>query len=194
MTSGTASGYVALVPAERSKTALVVVDVLNPYDHEDADVLARSMAAVVEPIVALVDRARDEDHPVVYVNDNYGHWNSSSQKLLDAALAGSHPELVEPLSPPEDAKFVIKARHSIFYETPLEYLLRQFEIERIMLCGQVTEQCILYSALDAYVRHFEVAIPTDAVAHIDADLAGAALQMMGRNMRADVQRAADCRF
>src|SRR5689334_24713878 len=51
--------------------------------------------------------------------------------------------------------FVVKARHSIFYETQLEYLLRQEEIERIVLTGQVTEQCILYSALDAYVRHFE---------------------------------------
>jgi len=194
VTPGTASGYAAFVPADQSKTALVVVDVLNPYDHEDADALVESMAEAVAPIVALVDRARDEGHPVIYVNDNYGHWNSSSQKLLDAALQGRHPELVEPLSPPEDAKFVIKARHSIFYETPLEYLLRQIGIERIMLCGQVTEQCILYSALDAYVRHFEVAIPTDAVAHIDADLAEAALEMMQRNMRADVQPVAGSRF
>jgi len=36
------------------------------------------------------------------------------------------------------------------------------------LTGQVTEQCILYSALDAYVRHFEVVVRPDAVAHIDA--------------------------
>jgi nicotinamidase-related amidase len=182
------------VTDERSKTALVVVDVLNPYDHDDADVLVQSMAEVVEPIVELVERAREEGNPVVYVNDNYGHWNSSSRELLDAALQGRHPELVEPLTPPEDVNFVIKARHSAFYETPLEYLLRQLGIERIMLCGQVTEQCILYSALDAYVRHFEVAIPSDAVAHIDAELAEAALEMMRRNMRADVQPVAACRF
>jgi nicotinamidase-related amidase len=194
VTPGTASGYVALVAGERSKTALVVVDVLNPYEHDDADVLVESMAEAVEPIVELVERAREERNPVVYVNDNYGHWNSSSRELLDAALQGRHPELVEPLTPPEDVNFVIKARHSAFYETPLEYLLRQLGIERIMLCGQVTEQCILYSALDAYVRHFEVAIPSDAVAHIDAELAEAALEMMRRNMRADVQPVAACRF
>ena len=80
--------------------------------------------------------------------------------------------------------FVIKARHSIFYETQVEYLLRQEEIRRIVLVGQVTEQCILYSALDAYVRHFEVAVAPEAVAHIHEDLAEAALRLMELNMRA----------
>ncbi len=179
---------------ERSPTALVVVDVLNPYEHEDADTLVESMRDAVEPIAGLVRRAREEDVPVIYVNDNYGHWNSSSGELLETALDGRHPELVEPLRPPEDASFVIKARHSIFYETPLEYLLRQLGVTRIVLCGQVTEQCILYSALDAYVRHFEVAVPSDGVAHIDPGLAEAALAMMQRNMRAEVEPAARSRF
>ena len=175
-------------------TALVIVDVLNPYEHEDSEPLADSMAAVVPRIAGLIERARDARQPVVYVNDNYGNWNSSSRKLLDAALAGRHPELVEPLRPPEDAMFVIKARHSIFFQTPLEYLLRQVGVPRIMLVGQVTEQCILYSALDAYVRHLRVAVPSDAVACIDRELHDAALEMMRRNMRADVQASADCAF
>lgn len=170
-------------------TALVVVDVLNPYEHEDADTLVRSMRDAVEPISLLVRRAREHEVPVVYVNDNYGHWNSSSAQLVETALEGRYPELVEPLRPPEDASFVIKARHSVFYQTPLEYLLRQLGVGRIMLCGQVTEQCILYSALDGYVRHFEVAVASDAVAHIDRDLARAALKMMGRNMRAEIETA-----
>jgi nicotinamidase-related amidase len=152
------------------------------------------MSEVVPNIAELVRRARGEERPVIYVNDNYGNWNSSSTKLVRAALDGRHPELVEPLCPPDDASFVIKARHSIFYETPLEYLLRELGVGRVMLCGQVTEQCILYSALDAYVRHFEVAVPSDAVAHIHPELADAALEMMRRNMRADVQPVVACRF
>ena len=61
-----------------------------------------------------------------------------------------------------------------------------------MLTGQVTEQCILYSALDGYVRRFAVAVPRDAVAAIDDDLAAAALQMMERNMKADISDSQDC--
>jgi nicotinamidase-related amidase len=63
-----------------------------------------------------------------------------------------------------------------------------------VLTGQVTEQCILYSALDAYIRHFDVAVPSDAVACIHSDLADAALTMMERNMSADVQPSARSRL
>ncbi len=83
------------------------------------------------------------------------------------ALAGPHPELVEPVRPWRGVPFVVKARHSIFYETQLEYMLHSENVERIVLAGQVTEQCILYSALDGYVRHFEISVARDCVAHID---------------------------
>ena len=85
-----------------------------------------------------------------------------------------------------------KVRHSAFYSTPLEYLLGRLGAKRLILTGQVTEQCILYSALDAYVRHYQVLVPTDAVAHIDADLGAAALRMMQRNMDAELISAEDC--
>ena len=54
----------------------------------------------------------------------------------------------------------------------------------------MTEQCILYSALDAYVRHYDVVVPRDCVAHIHEDLAEAAFSMMKRNMGAEVPNAA----
>src|SRR5918998_340386 len=94
----------------------------------------------------------------------------------------------------DDADFVIKARHTIFYMTPLEYLLSQKQVGRVVLAGQVTEQCILYSALDAYIRHLDVVVPRDAVAHIHEHLADAALELMERNMAADLCTAADCKL
>jgi nicotinamidase-related amidase len=176
------------------RSALIVVDMLNPYDHEDADRLTQSVEGVIEPISELVARAGESDTDVIYVNDNYGDWNSSQEELARAALDGRRPDLIEPILPPAEADFVIKARHTIFYMTPLEYLLSQKEIGHVVLAGQVTEQCILYSALDAYVRHIEVTIPTDGVAHIYEDLAQAALKMMERNMSAELVSAADCRL
>jgi nicotinamidase-related amidase len=176
------------------RTALIVVDMLNTYDHDDADRLVDSVEGVVEPIAGLVERASNEGVEVIYVNDNYGDWNSSHEELAQRALDGRRPDLVEPLLPPDAADFVIKARHTIFYMTPLEYLLSQKEIGHVVLAGQVTEQCILYSALDAYVRHLRVTVPTDGVAHIHEDLAQAALKMMERNMRAELVSAAECRL
>ncbi|SFF59037.1 Isochorismatase family protein [Actinacidiphila alni] len=96
--------------------------------------------------------------------------------------------------PDDDSLFVVKARHSIFYQTPLEYLLQENGIGHVALCGQATEQCVLYSALDAHIRHFDVTVVRDAVAHIHPELADAALRMMERNMGARLVSASDLRF
>jgi nicotinamidase-related amidase len=176
------------------RSALIVVDMLNAYDHPDAELLTRSVEHALPQMRDLIERAHDEQVLTIYVNDNFGAWDSDREKLLRTALEGRYSQLVEPLVPREGALFVVKARHSIFYQTPLEYLLSQEDVRRIVLLGQVTEQCILYSALDAYVRHLDVAVPRDAVAHIHDDLADAALRMMEVNMAAEVYDAHECRL
>jgi nicotinamidase-related amidase len=174
------------------ETALVVVDMLSTYDHEDAETLTRNVREILPRISELVEHASgSDDIELIYVNDLYGAWNAGRAELLERVLDGDHRDLVEPIAPAEDVPFIVKARHSIFYETPLEYMLRQKEIGRLVLVGQVTEQCILYSALDAYIRHFDVVVPRDAVAHIHADLAEAALRMMEINMDAEVVDVAE---
>jgi nicotinamidase-related amidase len=177
-----------------SRTALIVVDMLSSYEHSDAEKLTRSVDEVLPTMSRLIERARHEAALTVYVNDNYGHWNSDRNELLQTALEGEYPQLVESIAPRDDDLFVVKARHSIFYGTPLEYLLGQERIERIILTGQVTEQCILYSALDSYIRKLQVGVPRDAVAHIHEHLADAALEMMALNMSAEICEAGDVAF
>lgn len=169
-----------------ANAALVVIDMLNPYDHEDAEPLMESVASALPSVRELVEQAPAAGVLTVYVNDNHGDWTAGRGKLIRRALDGRAPELIEPIAPSSEVPFLVKARHSVFYQTQLEYMLRSQDVERIVLTGQVTEQCILYSALDAYVRHFEVVVPRSAVAHIHADLAEAALRMMEMNMRAQI--------
>ena len=174
-------------------TAVIVVDMLNTYRHDDAEQLAPNVAKIITPLAALIAQARSrDDTELIYVNDNFGDFTATFDDIVRSALDGERPDLVEPIAPADDALSVIKVRHSAFFASPLEYLLRRQEINRIVLTGQVTEQCILYSALDGYVRHFEVVVARDAVGHIDADLGGAALKMMERNMTASVLPAAQC--
>jgi nicotinamidase-related amidase len=171
------------------RVAVIVTDMLNPYDHEDADVLADNVAGMVHAVARLVAEAGESDAELVYVNDNYGDFAATRDDLVRRALEGRRPELIEPIVPPEGVAFLQKARHSAFYSTALDHLLRQRSIDTIVLTGQVTEQCILYTALDAYIRHFDIRVATDAVAHIDPELGDAALRMMRRNMRVDVLEA-----
>jgi nicotinamidase-related amidase len=173
-------------------TALIVVDVLNAYDHEDADRLVASVDEALPNMKALLDQARERDILRIYVNDNFDDWTLDRGKLLERAMATEHGRrLVEPLAPDDDVALVLKGRHSIFWETPLSYMLRQSDVGHVVLCGQVTEQCILYSALDAHIRHFDVTVARDACAHIHEDLAEAALKMMEVNMGARICDAND---
>lgn len=166
---------------------------MNTYQHADAEELIPNVEKIIEPLADLVRRARDDGGvDLVYVNDNYGDFTAQFSDIVRAALDGARPDLVKPIVPFGDGRVLTKVRHSAFYATALAYLLNRLETNRLILTGQVTEQCILYTALDAYVRHFAVVIPTDAIAHIDAELGEAALKMMRKNMDAELTTAADC--
>jgi nicotinamidase-related amidase len=172
---------------------MIVIDVLSSYDHEDAERLAASVEGITGPLRGLINRARERDDVrLLYVNDNYGDFSASRADLIDRARKGRRPDIVEPILPPPDCTFLTKVRHSVFYGTPLEYVLQRERVDQLVLTGQVTEQCVLYSALDAYVRHFPIKVPRDCVAAIDHELGEAALRMMERNMRAEIVTAADC--
>ncbi|WP_223205836.1 cysteine hydrolase family protein [Streptomyces xanthii] len=182
------------MPVNDGAAALIVIDMINTYDHEDAELLLPSAREIVPVVAELLAAARAGGVPVVYANDNFGQWRSHHGEIVDAALAGRHADLVEPITPDDDALFVVKARHSIFFETPLSYLLWELDVRHVILCGQVTEQCVLYSALDAHIRHLDVTVVSDAVASIHPELADAALEMMRRNMGARVLRGQDIAF
>ncbi|GLE51244.1 cysteine hydrolase family protein [Mycobacterium montefiorense] len=174
-----------------SDTAVLVVDMMNSYRHDDAEVLVPNVGKILGPLSDLVRRARECDNvDLIYVNDNYGDFTAQFTDLVESACHGAHPDLVEPIVPVKGSRLLTKVRHSAFYSTPLEYLLNRLSTERLILT--VTEQCILYSALDAYVRHLQVVVPTDAVAHIDEELGAAACKMMEQNMSAKLTTAADC--
>jgi nicotinamidase-related amidase len=73
----------------------------------------------------------------------------------------------------------------------VHYLLGRRGAQRLIRTGQVTEQCILYTALYAYIRHYSVVVPRDAVAHIYPELGAAALKMMQPKLGAALTPAAD---
>lgn len=174
-----------------ARIATIVIDMLNPYDHEDSEVLAEHARERIEPIRGLIETSIEGEPTLIYVNDNYDDFTATSKDLGENAMQGRYPELIEPILPPKGTYFVQKVRHSAFYSTSLDHLLRIVEADTVVLAGQVTEQCILYSALDAYVRGFGVRIPRDAVVPIDTELGDAALRMMETNMRALVAPAAE---
>lgn len=166
-----------------TRQATLIIDMLNPYDHEDADALAAQAESRIDSVVELIDASREhENTELIWVNDNHGDFTVTWKDLSQIALDGERPDLVEPVVPPDGSSFVQKVRHSAFYNSALDHLLNEGKVEVLVLAGQVTEQCILYTALDAYIRGFEVRVAPDAVIPIEPELGEAALKMMESNM------------
>ena len=116
-----------------SDTAVLVVDMVNSYQHPDAEELIPNVGKIVDPLADLIRRARKSGEvDLVYVNDNYGDFSAEFCGLVRAALDGARPDLVKPVVPPEGSRVLTKVRHSAFYATALAYLLNRLETKRLI--------------------------------------------------------------
>ena len=168
----------------RPNSLLLIVDMLTDYAFPDADRVLDDADGVVAAIRRARDVADEAGILVCYANDIHEDWRCSRDEIAKRALSGARPELIRPLLPRSGDAFMFKGQHSAFYGTPLAHLLHQEKVTEIVLTGQVTEQCVLYTALDAHVRDYPVALLTDAVLSIDQALGDAAHRMMTSNLGA----------
>ena len=171
------------------KDALLLVDVLNDFEHEDGERLLDSFREQHEGMVRALGRARGDDLPVVYANDNYGVWDGDRQRLVKQALEGRGSDLLEAIAPADDDRFVVKPRYSAFDKTPLELILRELETERLLLAGASTEGCVAQTAIDARELGFKVSVLADACATVDEQVERVALEYLEAVVGVRVERA-----
>lgn len=176
---------------EQSTVALILIDVINDLEFEGGEDLLPHAMAVAGKIVRLKKAAKQAGIPVIYANDNFGRWRSDREKLVQDILGSSvrGRPLVELLRPDPEDYFVLKPRHSAFYLTNLDLLLRYVGAKRLILTGLAGDICVLFTANDAYMREFEVIVPADCVASQDAEQNQQALQLMQRVLKAQIMPA-----
>jgi nicotinamidase-related amidase len=155
---------------------LLVVDVVNDFDHEDADALLASFRARLSAMVDALDQARASRLPVVYANDPANGWDGDAPGLVRHAIEkGAGGDVVAALAPAPGDRFIFKPRYSAFDHTPLEPILRSEGVERILLAGATVEGCVVQTAIDARELGFQVTIITEACATVDEQLEEIAL-------------------
>jgi nicotinamidase-related amidase len=153
--------------AERaSRTALLLIDVINHFEFPDGERLLRQALPITPRIERLKARARRNCVPVIYVNDNFGQWRSDVSELVRYCL--SEPcigrRFVDAVKPDREDYCVLKPMHSAFFQTPLDVLLRHLQVESLILAGIATNSCVLCTAHDANMRDFRVAVAADCCA------------------------------
>jgi len=145
--------------------ALLIVDLISDFEFENGAKLVRAALPAARRIRRLKERARAAGIPAIYVNDNFGRWRSDFRELVRHCLADDvrGAPIVRLLEPDADDYFILKPKHSGFYATALDTLLSYIGVEKVILTGVATHQCVLFTANDAYMRDLTLFAPADCI-------------------------------
>lgn len=175
----------------RSPTVLLLVDVINPFEFPQAQALAPPALRAARAMARLKQRLAARRVLAIYANDNYGRWRSDFRQTLAHCLAcgGAAARIAQLLAPGPDDLVMLKPRHSAFYATPLDLVLTQVHAKHLVIAGLAADICVQLSAMDAVLRGYHVAVPSDCTAAESPDAKAQALAYMKRVLKADVRRS-----
>jgi nicotinamidase-related amidase len=178
---------------DKADGALILIDVINSLDFPGGEQLLQSALPMAKRLAALKRRARAAGVPVVYVNDNFGRWRSDFRSQVDHCLEPSSRgrRVVELLMPEEPDYFVIKPKHSGFFATSLGTLLEYLRTRTVILTGLTADICVLFTANDAYMRDYNLIVPSDCVASVSEEENAHALRQMEKILKADVRPSSE---
>jgi nicotinamidase-related amidase len=147
----------------RAPVALLLIDVINHFEFEDGDAILKQALKMRHRLARLKARAREQNIPTIYVNDNFGQWQSQQSQMLEYCLRpeAKGRQFVELLQPDENDYFVLKPMHSAFFQSPLDLLRRHFGVSTLILSGLLTNSCILCTAHDGKMRDLDIYVAED---------------------------------
>jgi len=183
-----------IVPAKG--TALLLIDVINDLDFPGSAELVDQAEAMAPRLAALKKRAAAAGVPAIYVNDNFGRWRSDFRQTVRHCTAAASPgrRVARRLKPTRADYFVLKPKHSGFYDTTLDSLIDTLAIRRVILTGIAGNICVLFTANDAYMRDLKLLAPADCMVSNTAAENDYALGQMRSVLKATIVPSADLSF
>jgi nicotinamidase-related amidase len=178
----------------RHDDALVLVDVLANFGHEDGDAMFAAFREAHDSLQGAIAAARENGIPVVYANDDFGTWSGDRRRVLEEARRRCpEPALIDAIAPEPDDGFMCKPRYSAFDHTPLDLFLREHEVRRLLLAGTATEMCVAQSAIDGRELGYQITVLPEACAAVDATNAEIALRYLEHVVGARIGLEAEAR-
>lgn len=164
----------------RSAVAMLLVDVINPFQFPGADDMLPDIVEAAGAIQRLKRRMCQRGAVAVYANDNYGTWHSEFSDVLGKcqALPGLRGDVAQMLAPDAQDLMVLKPQHSGFHSTPLQHLLSKMGVKKVVVVGFITDMCVFTTATDACMLGYQVAVPSDCTASVTAQRKSAALAQL----------------
>lgn len=173
------------------KEALLVIDMLNDFVREGAPLEVPATRVILPALRRRLEEARACGVPVIYVCDAHSPDDPEFARMgwpPHAVKGTPGAAVVTELQPLETDPVVEKTSYSGFHHTGLEGILQALGVDRLILTGCVTSICVLYTAYDAVIRGYAVAVPAACVAPLDPADGEFALRQMEQVLGVTVDR------
>lgn len=166
---------------------VLVVDMVRGFCEEGHNLYVGPTIREIIPRVR--DRLREErakGSHVIFLCDTHDPDDLEFQMFPPHCIRGTEePEVIPELREFAD-ETIPKRRYSAFFETNLEERLRELNPDKIIVVGDCTNICVLYTVADARNRDYTVEVPADCVATFDADAHRFALNQLQTVLGAEV--------
>lgn len=148
---------------KRLKEAVIVIDMLKDFVH--GALKCERALKIIPNLKKLLDEARKKGISVIYANDAHlPEVDLEFKKWGPHAIKGTKgAEVIDELKPQKGDFIIEKRRYSAFYETGLDMLLRELNVDTVILTGLHTNICVKHTAADAFYRGYRIVIPEDCV-------------------------------
>ena len=168
--------------------ALLIIDMLRDFLDENGSLyIGTGSKTVIQNVATRLKEWRQSENPVIYILDSHLQHDSEFDMFPVHCLAGEWGgEIVDELAPQKEDFLIRKRRYSAFYGTDLDLTLREQNVQSLELVGVCTQICVLYTAADARMRHYDVIVRKDCVASFDRAAHEFALKEMEKTLGAKV--------
>lgn len=170
----------------KADKALLIVDMINNFEFDMGETLAKKTEKIVPHILSLKEHARQNEWPIIYINDHYGLWQADIKNIQQEYTNERSKDIITKIAPVDADYFLIKPKHSAFYETALHTLLTELQVRHIIITGIAGNICVLFTANDAYMREYSITIPKDCIASNSDEDNEFALTMMENVLFAEI--------
>ncbi len=169
---------------------VLVVDMVRGFCEEGHNLYVGP--TIREIIPRILNRLREEKargSHVIFLCDTHDPDDPEFELFPPHCTRGTgEPEVIPELREFAD-EVIPKRRYSGFFETGLEQRLRELAPDKIVVVGDCTNICVLYTVADARNRDYAVEVPADCVTTFDPDAHKFALHQLKTVLGAEVTGA-----
>ncbi|MFC1870907.1 cysteine hydrolase family protein [Chloroflexota bacterium] len=161
--------------------AVLVIDMLRGFLAAGYPLyIGEESRGIIPRIQSLLERELAFGSKVLFICDRHAPDDLEFRMFPPHCVVGSAEAEVIPELSGYPGEVIPKRRYSGFFDTVLEERLGQLEPEKLIICGVLTNICVLHTTADARNRDYEVEIPVDCVASPDKAAHRFALEHMAK--------------